>query len=50
MLLEERLLLTGLISPDQLFCTQANHGECVAGEDNPPAYLRVFFQFYEAIF
>ena len=42
MLLEERLLLTGLISPDQLCCTQANHGECVAGEDNPPAYVSSF--------
>ena len=43
-LLEERLLRTvGLISPDdQLCCTQASQGDCVAGEGYHPADVSCF--------
>ena len=43
-LLEERLLRTvGLISPDdQLCCTQASQGDCVAGEGYHPADVPSF--------
>ena len=41
-LLKERLLLIGLNSPDQLWCTQASQGECVLGKGCHPADLSFF--------
>ena len=36
-ILVEKLLFIGLISPDQVCCTQASQGECVAGQGYHPA-------------